>query len=292
MDDPVGPLSDPFAGLRPPGGRGRMAGPRDPFDMFFGPSLFGPSLFDDSDDDDEQDPFESLFAPTPGGERSLFDAFTRRLIATDMNRARRASIDSDEGSGEESGGDRRRRGGGGGRTAPRAGQPMPIPLPFLLSGMPMMFGQQLQALGAGEAMSYEDLMALGERIGAVRRGARPEDIDALPTDTFKEPGTSGAETGSEKAESSAPTTPAPPKGSRSRGGGKAPAKLESADVGRAEQLGSGGTCSICLSDYEKGEELTTLPCLHRFHKDCVSKWLPLNRTCPVCKHDIRKKKAD
>ncbi|CAG8547039.1 8201_t:CDS:2 [Ambispora gerdemannii] len=38
-------------------------------------------------------------------------------------------------------------------------------------------------------------------------------------------------------------------------------------------------CSICLSTYEDGEDLRHLWCSHHFHKDCVDKWLGLNRMC-------------
>lgn len=45
-------------------------------------------------------------------------------------------------------------------------------------------------------------------------------------------------------------------------------------------------CSICLCEYEKGEIFTTLPCLHKFHKDCVTNWLSRKATCPVCLHEL------
>ena len=45
-------------------------------------------------------------------------------------------------------------------------------------------------------------------------------------------------------------------------------------------------CRICLSDFEDGDEVRTLPCLHVFHKECVDRWLRRNRTCPICKAAI------
>merc|ERR1711964_618686 len=42
-------------------------------------------------------------------------------------------------------------------------------------------------------------------------------------------------------------------------------------------------CSICQYDFEKGETVRVLGCKHRFHKDCVDKWLPINCSCPVCR---------
>mmetsp|Transcript_13395 Transcript_13395/g.28975 ORF Transcript_13395/g.28975 Transcript_13395/m.28975 type:complete len:529 (-) Transcript_13395:26-1612(-) len=45
-------------------------------------------------------------------------------------------------------------------------------------------------------------------------------------------------------------------------------------------------CSICLEDFCRGEERTTLPCLHGFHSGCVNRWLSSNGSCPVCKTSI------
>lgn len=45
-------------------------------------------------------------------------------------------------------------------------------------------------------------------------------------------------------------------------------------------------CCICLSSYVDGEELRTLPCNHHFHCGCISRWLQINSTCPLCKFDI------
>ena len=45
-------------------------------------------------------------------------------------------------------------------------------------------------------------------------------------------------------------------------------------------------CSICLEDFGKGDERTSLPCLHGFHTACVNRWLTSNGTCPVCKTSV------
>ncbi|KAL3755073.1 hypothetical protein ACJRO7_002185 [Eucalyptus globulus] len=47
-------------------------------------------------------------------------------------------------------------------------------------------------------------------------------------------------------------------------------------------------CCICLSSYVDGAELYTLPCNHHFHCSCISKWLLINATCPLCKFNILK----
>jgi hypothetical protein len=111
--------------------------------------------------------------------------------------------------------------------------------------------------GPGE--SYEDLLAMGERIGpAAARGATDGQIDQLPTRRFEK---------------------RPNSRSSSR------ASVSKDPVAEVEQENQ--NCAICLSDFEAGEELMTLPCLHQFHKECVTSWLKLNKVCPVCRVDVQ-----
>jgi hypothetical protein len=48
-------------------------------------------------------------------------------------------------------------------------------------------------------------------------------------------------------------------------------------------------CSICLGSYKPGALITTLPCRHTYHKECIMPWLlqqGRRSTCPMCKADV------
>lgn len=46
---------------------------------------------------------------------------------------------------------------------------------------------------------------------------------------------------------------------------------------------SDNTCSICLDDYEEGDQLLQLTCGHVFHRPCIDLWLKSHRVCPCCR---------
>ncbi|QCD90910.1 E3 ubiquitin-protein ligase [Vigna unguiculata] len=46
----------------------------------------------------------------------------------------------------------------------------------------------------------------------------------------------------------------------------------------------GGTCVVCLGEFEEGEKLRRLPeCMHCFHVACIDTWLCSHSSCPVCR---------
>ncbi|PAV85608.1 hypothetical protein WR25_08229 isoform A [Diploscapter pachys] len=47
-------------------------------------------------------------------------------------------------------------------------------------------------------------------------------------------------------------------------------------------------CTVCLDEFQNGEEVRTLKCAHLFHVNCIDKWLVYNKKCPVCRLDVDK----
>lgn len=45
-------------------------------------------------------------------------------------------------------------------------------------------------------------------------------------------------------------------------------------------------CTICLEKFSKEDVISTLPCMHLFHKDCFNQSFKLSARCPLCKFDI------
>ena len=46
-------------------------------------------------------------------------------------------------------------------------------------------------------------------------------------------------------------------------------------------------CSICCTDFEDGDEIKILQCLHTHHKQCIDGWFTRKSVCPDCKFNLR-----
>merc|ERR1712146_373411 len=100
-------------------------------------------------------------------------------------------------------------------------------------------------------MSYEQILALGERLGQVKsRGASETDLSTLPSSKF---------VARRKKEN----------GDDSKGSNKSQTEKEE--------------CCICLEEFKEGDDIKRLPSLHIFHSHEIDKWLRENNSCPICK---------
>jgi hypothetical protein len=45
-------------------------------------------------------------------------------------------------------------------------------------------------------------------------------------------------------------------------------------------------CAICLENFVDGENIRAIPCLHRFHPQCIDHWLTSKPQCPVCNFPV------
>jgi hypothetical protein len=45
-------------------------------------------------------------------------------------------------------------------------------------------------------------------------------------------------------------------------------------------------CMICFENYQDGEKLRRIPCLHTYHVPCIDVWLSEHKKCPICQIDL------
>lgn len=42
-------------------------------------------------------------------------------------------------------------------------------------------------------------------------------------------------------------------------------------------------CSVCISEFVKGERVQQSACGHSFHQACIGPWVETHVTCPMCR---------
>ncbi|CAI8593186.1 unnamed protein product [Vicia faba] len=101
-----------------------------------------------------------------------------------------------------------------------------------------------------EDMSYEDLLALGERIGSVNTGLSEETIaKKLKTKVYSTKSTA----------------------------------INLEEVASDDQ--ETDSCIICQEEFKNQERIGILRCEHEYHVDCLTKWLLVKNVCPICKSE-------
>ncbi|KAE9603747.1 hypothetical protein Lal_00001745 [Lupinus albus] len=94
-------------------------------------------------------------------------------------------------------------------------------------------------------MSYEELLALEERMGTVSTALNEEALSECLKRSFYQP-------------------------------------LEDAS-GSCNEHKEDTKCSICQDEYSVADEVGSLKCEHKYHLACIQQWLRLKNWCPICK---------
>ncbi|KAI3452847.1 hypothetical protein Pfo_009510 [Paulownia fortunei] len=76
----------------------------------------------------------------------------------------------------------------------------------------------------------------------------------------------------------------------SRKSGQRPASKASIEAMTSVEIVKGENdveqCVVCLEEWETGEMAKEMPCKHRFHGECIEKWLKICGSCPVCRYEM------
>lgn len=51
-------------------------------------------------------------------------------------------------------------------------------------------------------------------------------------------------------------------------------------------------CVICQMEYKRRDRQITLPCKHAYHAGCCSRWLSMNKACPICYKEVFSESAN
>ena len=51
-------------------------------------------------------------------------------------------------------------------------------------------------------------------------------------------------------------------------------------------------CSICMENINNKKNLYRSICNHKFHKNCIIKWLEIKPNCPYCRKYFKFKKSN
>ncbi|KAI4339374.1 hypothetical protein MLD38_024325 [Melastoma candidum] len=54
----------------------------------------------------------------------------------------------------------------------------------------------------------------------------------------------------------------------------------------------GDHCVICFEEWAAGDVARVMPCKHKFHGECIEKWLGVHGSCPVCRYEMPLEEED
>eukprot|EP00954_Amorphochlora_amoebiformis_P000314 25075-Amorphochlora_amoeboformis.AAC.2 len=52
---------------------------------------------------------------------------------------------------------------------------------------------------------------------------------------------------------------------------------------RLDAVGQRECCAVCLQTVDNCPDIKSLSCKHKFHKNCIAKWLAIRESCPLCR---------
>ncbi|KAL2918529.1 hypothetical protein HK105_201930 [Polyrhizophydium stewartii] len=143
-----------------------------------------------------------------------------------------------------------------------------------------------QTSGAPEdrqGLDYDMFVRLAEMLGPARpqNAARNDVEQQIPLITFKQSDLEQLGDAAAAVDEAEPT-----EGDGNAASGESSATPDGTKPARLRDL-LGGThekCSICLTQYDDGDELRVMSCRHGFHKDCLDQWLvSYHNSCPICR---------
>lgn len=85
-------------------------------------------------------------------------------------------------------------------------------------------------------------------------------------------------------EESFPVEDPPPVAGGARGGRQA--VVSQPPVVRATAGVAGTVCSVCTEEIAVADAVVRLPCAHWYHAGCISPWLGIRSTCPMCRAEL------
>lgn len=50
--------------------------------------------------------------------------------------------------------------------------------------------------------------------------------------------------------------------------------------------GGGQYCTVCMEGFGSGGAAKQVPCGHVFHENCISQWLSIHNSCPLCRRNV------
>ncbi|OIT28304.1 PREDICTED: E3 ubiquitin-protein ligase RING1-like [Nicotiana attenuata] len=77
--------------------------------------------------------------------------------------------------------------------------------------------------------------------------------------------------------------------------GQPPASKASIEALPNVEICENGECVICLEEWGVGGGdvvVKEMPCKHRFHGNCIEKWLKIHGSCPVCRYKMPEEEGD